>query len=201
MPQKSRRPFKGNAPPGIFQTVDLSAGSGRYALGRAIKFPQRKYAAVDLELHQKGLHASELPQLKKHHVEIGTHNIAFMHAMQREGTRTRHLNMHLPEVGEEGMRMVNEMLKLAPKVLLPNGKIFIASVDKAFLSNVGKFAQREGMRWSWRPTLPPHGYGRESEWSEGLAHDPVYRITITCRPNAEQIKAKKEAALRKRFKF
>lgn len=184
-----------------FQTVDMSAGNGGYALERAKRFPNRKYAAVDLELHAKGEHASSLPKLLQHHVTIGTHNIAFMQEMQRNGWRTHNINMHLPEVGEEGLRMANTMMKLAPHVLVPNGRIFIASVDRSFLSIVGKFAQREGMRWSWRPTIQPHQKGRESDWSQGLIHDPLYRIMITCRPRAREISERKQSELRKRFQF
>jgi tRNA G46 methylase TrmB len=199
--QPKRRWSSRNGPQKHFQTVDMSAGNGSYILERAKKFPQRKYAAVDLELHAKGMHARQAIELVKHGVVVESNNIDFLRFMQKEGLRTQNLNAHLPEVGEEGLRMMNELMKLAPKVLVPNGKIFIASVDKEFLSIVGKFAQREGMRWSWRPTLAPHSRGRESDWSQGLIHDPLYRITITCRPRAEQIKERREREWKKRFKL
>ncbi|GEM_PF-6246359 len=48
MLHKTRRPFKGPTPEGIFQTVDIGTGpSNAWISEQAHKSPSRRYAAVD----------------------------------------------------------------------------------------------------------------------------------------------------------
>src|SRR3989338_4976781 len=112
-------PFRGPTAWNLHQTLDIGAGElANYARQQAIRFPNRKYAAVDplARVAEFG----NLRVFRKPALEA-------MDDALKEGLKFRHINLFMPEMKLKKPKYFREILKRAKKVMLPNGKIFIGS--------------------------------------------------------------------------
>ena len=175
--------FRKALKPNVFHGVDLGSGSGSAIARRINKNNSRRFAAVDREFAPTQQHHAAGQQLQRKGVVIGYDNLDFLKRMQKENLRTYSLTAILPEVDAQGIRMMNEAMKRVPHVLMPTGKMQIVSVDKEFLGIVGKFAQREGLRWRWKKEMAASRAKTQSDWAESFVSHPLYRIEISLATN------------------
>lgn len=168
-PPKANSLFKGPHKKGDIQTVDAGAGFGDYVFRQASQFgstrptQRRRYAAV--EPFMSGAiygFSKKLPQdpldrqivirniirLKEGYrklksiptVEIVPYEVVpFMREMISNKRKTRHLSINMPFHLEN--YDFKQLFTLLPKVIYPNGKVFITSESKFGLEQIKKISQ------------------------------------------------------------
>ena len=163
--RKGKGPFRGPAPPKVYQTVDVGTGEGQRLESIARKFPNRNYVAVDPALHEKhlegmGLHRNTVERLTQAGVEVRPQKLRiFIDRMKRQGQKTRYVNIDMPAWGTEGYgntRWIDrygfrKLFANARHILLPNGKIFIKTENQHFAEWLKKLAEKHGLKT--RPLL------------------------------------------------
>mgnify|MGYP001612625527 CR=1 FL=1 len=164
--RRGKGPFRGPSPSNVFQTVDVGTGRGNRLESIAKRFPKRKYVAVE-KLFKDPEHdllwstaaSPRIPALKKAGVVVRPQELrSFIDYMERHGQRTRYINFDMPIPG--GFTQFKEYLgdrygfrKLfanVPKILLPNGKIFVKTENLDFVDFLQRLAKRHGLK-----TRPP----------------------------------------------
>ena len=182
-----KRPFRGHAIHPFFQTTDLGSGDARYIERQATRFPLRKYAAVDLifegrhplkeKLRESGVHVS------------GKKIIFFLKAMIRAKRKTRHItiDMPYPYAGAdqrantiEFEKEMRNLFELFPKVLFPNGKIFITTEQEGFVAVLYRLAQefQFGIR-ERKPMSKQEALNQTWTTAAMCSEAPIYRVTLT----------------------
>lgn len=201
--KKTGRPFRGPTPAKIFQTVDLGSGIGDYIIrsarerrGGGKEWRKRQYLGVDPweKMHSEERHKFGLvipPNV--HFISIALKQQ--LENMIKRGEKTRHFNWDMPIPITIGfVQVVHEILPLLPRVLLPNGKLFVKTEKHAYISILAKAARAQGFRVNIpKPLIHAHNSEtgeiispRRFTWamhaflSPGL--DKLYRLEITFTP-------------------
>lgn len=198
---KRKRMFRGATRGNVFQTVDLGAGTGSYIERQAERFPKRKYAAVDYALDYSGFFGSNRVRLQKKGVQVGGDIREFLEMMAAKGIRTRHLNMDMPYpvdssiYSSSSIEAFKHVIRLLPRVLLPNGKLYVTSEDHLTIEHLQRLAMQDGFAVRQRKAISPltteknpltrrlilekyPNYYRTSTM-RGFANVPLYRLEIT----------------------
>lgn len=192
--------FRGPTRGKVIQTMDLGSGKGEYIERQSKKFPKRTYSAVDALY--KGFFSAEAHRLRHRGVFVGDNIENALIEMVRSGWRARHLNMDMPypwdspEYRKPGEKTFRRVMELIPKVLLPNGKFYIASENHYTIQEMMTIARQHG--FSVRETKPlkpllspladaetilsnrrqkPHYY--RTKVMNSFANFPIYRLEIT----------------------
>ena len=152
--------FKGPTLPGVIQTVSIGEGTGTYLIGRARKFPERSYLAVDPRygLGMTGYVDPELLTLAG--VKVSPKKIVeAMEDLIAKGTRVRHFNFDMPDVrplkaasahgapdlAHANRRYgLNSIFEKAKSLLLPNGTITVRSEHPQLLGLLSSLAKTHG---------------------------------------------------------
>lgn len=168
-PSKPVRPFRGPLKPKDIQTIDAGAGFGDYVFTQASRFnstnprKRRRYAAVEPFMQEviygssKKMPRDEMDRkivirntqrlregytrLKSlSNVEIVPYEIVpFMREMIQKNRRTRHLSINMPFQLEN--YNFEQFFKLLPRVIYPNGKVFITSESRFSLEKIKELSQ------------------------------------------------------------
>ncbi|MBI2530202.1 MAG: hypothetical protein HYW05_03615 [Candidatus Diapherotrites archaeon] len=114
----SKGPFRGPAPKGLYQTIDLAAGpEAWHAKMQAKKLPSREYLAVDFKFDfrkkPKNLHLMRKDALTALKILVA------------KKKKTRHIQISMPVGRLLNTKYLEAVAKIAKKVLIPNGKIHI----------------------------------------------------------------------------
>lgn len=185
-------PFRGPTPRNTIQTVDLGSGKGEYIHSKAEKNPHKIYAAADLiyQPGEKGLyHIAE--KLREAGVRVHAGDfLELFRQMREEKVRARHINIDFPEpfVGFPGApksvaiawQSYRDMIRQAPHVLLPNGKIFLLTEDPETADLMEKWAREDGLKARRiKPITEPWAKpkSRMMKVTQGSGH--FYRLEIT----------------------
>jgi len=140
--KSGKGPFRGKTPKGVFQTIDVGSGRGKYITAHARKFPGRKYAAVDpgySDATCKRAYAYSLRQLRAAKVEVSTaKGEEYLAELAAKNVKTRHVHISFMCRSANWMNI----LRSARKVLLPNGKIFITDAGPYLWNKLST------MKWS-----------------------------------------------------
>ncbi len=190
MQRKTRRPFKGPTPDGVFQTVDVGYGGEEWLRKRAVRFAKRKYVGVNPSFGKEGL-AWLKENLERSGMVVRPEKIMdFADEMKSRGWRTRHINIDMP--GPEGALKIDKydfpkFFRDAPRLLLPGGKIFISSENTAFLGRLATLARENGFSSSApRAFTNPRQMRTEYMKSRNAAGGAVYRVVMwQRRPKAQ----------------
>jgi hypothetical protein len=184
-----KRPFRGPTPKKVFQTVDVGSGLGEYVLGRTRRFPRRKYVAVEYQYGPEGKFDSVknvYPKvLKKKGVRVfGGYFHEFAREMVEKGLKTRHISviMPYPSVGIEYSSFVlnlGRIIEWAPRILLPNGKIFLLTEKETVRNWMELMARNFGMKTRRLRTLRDPREKQDTETLQNFSGEPVYRLEIT----------------------
>ncbi len=195
---KTRRPFKGATPPNVFQTTDVGFGHGHF-LSHRTQGPKlrngknRTYLGIDYHIMDPARHAV-LERARNLELRIRPAEQAIKEMIAR-GEKTRHINIDMPNPIK--MRdTIETILRLAPKALFPNSKIFIASEDIGLIENAIRAAEKYGYRVRNMPTLQQITtkkgiiYPRRTTYFMReymrITGNPIYRIAITYTPKQER---------------
>lgn len=174
-------PFRGATPKKVFQTIDVGSRHGKWIKSKAARFPKRLYAAVD-PVYEFADFRNKVGELKAAGVFVASAGIeAFIEGMKSYGLKTRHFNIDVPPLSWGTNQFVFRVLREAPNVLLPNGKIFITSEDQKFLEKVKKRANFLGLNARVRTPLIGES-ARKTSITEKIGREleqPVYRLEIT----------------------
>lgn len=192
--QKSRRrPFRGATPSNVFQTVDLGAGDAEYLRRQSKKYLSRKYAVVDdryVKGHGIGLHIQKLPP--NLHVQASS-NVEMLCEMIKNNIRTRHINIDMPYPNADAKTAnspkyfsavrkleydLRRVFEYVPKVLFPNGKIFVITENQNFVAIFYRLAAEYGFSVREK-RLPVEHAERKTRVSSILSGQPIYQLTLT----------------------
>lgn len=156
--RRGKGPFRGPTPPKVFQAVDIGTGDGRRLESIAKRFPNRKYVAVDPSLHEKVLGSAFAPprgtaeRLSQAGINVRPEKaMSFIEEMKKRGEKTRFISINMPSHAKNeghwrddyGFRHIFESV---PKILLPNGKIFITTESPEFAEHLKKMAEDAGLK-------------------------------------------------------
>ncbi len=186
--------FRGAARGKVFQTIDLGAGMGRYIEGQAARHPKRKYAAVDPLLQSMALFFPHGQRMQSKGVSVGFTAQLFLDEIIRKGWRTRHLNMDMPypwhplTYGAGSRIAFLDALERIPRVLLPNGKFYIASESQSTLHEMMQLAEKKGFSVRETKPIPALPLGSQEKIHDSIyrtgtmnafRNKPIYRMEIT----------------------
>lgn len=152
--RRGKGPFKGYTPRRTFQTVDVGAGFGDWLRDQAVKFPGRKYVAVDpafgSHLEKKGQELRNLriifKPLRTSRVVVKPMKISeFIDEMESKGLKTRHINIDLPDEQIEQYNF-DKLFREAQRILIPNGKIFVSSEKAGIIYDIKALANKHGLK-------------------------------------------------------
>ncbi len=116
-----RRPFRGPTPPNVYQTIHLGVGDGRGVSSNAVRFPARKYAAIDL-LYMPHRSAptgidkrASSERMKSSGVDLKADNIQDgLRKIIEAGKKTRNVTWDMPSL--YNATTVSSVLNMHPKV-------------------------------------------------------------------------------------
>jgi len=176
-------PFRGPAPRGVFQTIEVGSGRGEFVESRAEKHPHRRYAAVEPNYAPGSL--SEVMNIRREKLRqqpnISLYSQRIEHAldeMRKEGIRARHMNIDMPipiEARTEYLKMWKKIFELAPHILLPNGSIFVSSESTETLKTISEMARKAGFRVRALKPIQESAKTRRTYFMEYF-HDSEYKI-------------------------
>lgn len=137
-----RGPFRGPTPKKVIQTLDVGAGPcGARFIERSEKQQQRKYVGVDPAMMIYGFGKN----FETKRIDVNSYLLQLI----KSGIKVRHLNFDMPNTNGHGLEL-RLFFRLLPKVLLPNGKIFVTTnfVNLPLLESakLNGFALREKAR-------------------------------------------------------
>lgn len=171
---KTGRPFRGPTLPNVFQTIDIGSGKAEWLSKRSKErrngkkgLPRKRaYAGVD-EMYDSEAEGNKryvmLPEeyapFERDHPNIlliPQTAKEFLIRMIKRREKTRHINMDMPwpienATGKDAMDM-QMILRLARAVVIPNGKIFIASENPKTIEIIVQMAR--AMRYRARIVSP-----------------------------------------------
>ena len=194
MPPKRRGLFRGKTPANVFQTVDVGSHSSHYIPLQARKIPGRKYALVDPKFNSRANYAPSIgtfiPYLRGLGVRVRSKTISkFLGEMVQKGWKTRHFNIDMPLPWDPEAKPVygtwrdsydfKKWFQLAPKVLVPNGKIFISSERSDMLGDIASFARQAGLKVRELKPFKTHSNGKP------IPIERYHRLTPTMRFNMD----------------
>ena len=136
-------PFRGSTPKGVVQTLDVGTGESERFLAKARGQRNRQYVSVDpgtLSYRMDNVEA-----VQDFVLEYLKNCIALR-------TRFRNINFDMPQPSVEAYDF-NQVFDLLPKVLLPNGKVYITSEVPGFLEQLKKIADLKGFSSRLQPLL------------------------------------------------
>jgi len=132
-----RGPFRRPTKPNEIQTLDIGVGKGRRFVAKAAKRPEREYVGVDLSIDVEDVNG------KNYKVFGSTRANDYLKQCVDNSIKVRNINFDLPRpVGD--VYRIEEFFKLLPKVLLPNGKVFMNSESPEYLDSVSRIALAKG---------------------------------------------------------
>jgi len=115
------------------QTLDIGVGSGRRFKSKAEKRPERKYVGVDLSVGIEDVNGNNYT------IRGGVRANDYLQLCINKGIKVRNINFDLPTPLDNVYR-IEEFFEKLPKVLMPNGKVFMNSENKAYLESIMKIA-------------------------------------------------------------
>ncbi len=128
-----RRPTKKNE----IQTLDIGTRSGSRLISKARKRPERSYVGIELSPFTPG-------EVRENYAIHGsTRANDYLQFCVEKGIKIRNINFDMPMPTGDAYR-IDDFLRLLPKVLMPNGKVFMNSERKEFLDWVRDKALKEG---------------------------------------------------------
>lgn len=213
------RPFRGPTPKNVFQTVDIGAGIGGSTnwntfIGellphRSTSFVEQRHGETRRKRKQAqprtsvAVDLSSVKQTNPRIIRKKMEIVPFLKEMIANGQKTRHFNWDMPRPKDFELKYgLYDMFRLIPKVLLPNGKIFVSSEYESLVEKVANIAREKGFRARKVPPLkvytvtrgPNKGKKgipkRATDWiaqmlqllnSRGEHHE-VFRLVITFTP-------------------
>ncbi|HLD58035.1 MAG TPA: hypothetical protein VI977_00125 [archaeon] len=190
-------PFRGQPPRKVFQMLDIGSGRGDFLARRAAANPRRIYAAVDpiYDVRRTEARAAH-DELAKSNAAFGTifrvllgkhRNIRiigkdfseFIGEMKRKGWKTRSINIDMPSPLHTRRQMDYEKIfSQVQDILLPNGKIFVASEDKKTIEHIKNAAEKCGLKAREMPPLTGKERKRLTMQMRFQGTD-IYRLEIT----------------------
>ncbi|MEI7961434.1 MAG: hypothetical protein WCI04_03790 [archaeon] len=93
--------------------------------------------------------------------------------------KTRHLNFDMPyELKEYDF---DYLLSKVPKILIPNGKIFIASNSRSVIRDAMKLAKKHGISARIKPSVQENGLRTHfmQRMTEIGIHKEIFRVELT----------------------
>jgi len=156
---KNTRPFKGASQKRVFQTVDIGSGKAEWLIKQKQRFGDRRYLAVDPEYRQN---QELMRRLKAHGLETFAGRMqGLIRKLKETKQKTRHINIDMPSYSIEKNAMnfimggkkhwaikdeygFHILFKELPKILLPNGKVFVTSENSSMLDLIEEIAHDHG---------------------------------------------------------
>jgi len=134
--------------------LDVGSGTGNSITKKAIKNPNGIYAAVDPAYAGHPVNPATrefLRPMREAGVVIrGTTIQKYLKTMQKNKIKTRTINATLPNWKSPSQNYIHDLIELAPRVLLPNGRIFMTiertTFEKASIQREFEFAKIIGFK-------------------------------------------------------
>ncbi len=171
------RPFRGLTPAGVFQTVDIGSGMhpSSFIFRRAERNPRRSYVATD----------RVLPEIAPANVRRELAPIqTFLNEMIEKGWKTRHINMDMP-FPLMAITLAPLLFRAMPRVLLPNGKVYVTTENLDDLEILKDQAKKNGFTARIMKDLSPRAAASRTQFTRSLSSlmegntYPIHRMEIT----------------------
>ncbi len=198
----SGRLFRGPTPENVFQTIDIGTENGRWLIWQAEKNPRRQYLAIDpLFGNREKWRKTQLEQMKPRNILVEANMFQpIMDSLIKKGIRTRHINLDMLHAHDylfyEALdgpitRMMGSLLSKAPRVLLPNGKIFITTEIQLYRDVIQELASKYGFSIRIKENFLPREFvdkegSRRTNQSyyrtpflQDHKNETIYRIELT----------------------
>lgn len=202
-PPNHRRPFKGDTPRNVKQTIDVGAGDYiqriyeitqrdsviPYMERQAQKYPRRSYVAIDPLVPQQRFLLRNLTLLQGFAEQV-------LPELVSKGIKTRYLNLDMPypletitgyysmdahQINGTFRRYFSSILETAPRLLLPNGKIFLQTEKKEFVQIARVLARLHGFSFREKKPMPWVQKLKHSRATRSFEREPIYRVELTYR--------------------
>ncbi|MEK6970393.1 MAG: hypothetical protein AABW68_01710 [archaeon] len=209
-PFASVYPFRGNTPPGVYQTIEIGSGRATRLRRNAERFPKRKYAAIDIGYSfplENFRNASA--DLKQKGVDVYSTSMAMaLHSIIKSGMKARNIEMEMPlplsfsdiashpTPTEHLIRFRRQLRFLLGKVsflLLPGGKIFIHTESLAFATAVRELARDFGLSVQERNPMPIREAAERSQHTQNYSQKgvPIRRFVLVYHPHRYRLPLRK----------
>ena len=136
------------------RVLDVGSGTGNAITKKALKNPNGLYAAVDPVYAGHPVNPATreyLRPMREAGVIIrGTTIQKYLKTMLKNKMKTRVINATLPNWKSPSQNYIHDLLELAPRVLLPNGRVFLTlertTFEKESIKKELEFAGKNGFR-------------------------------------------------------
>lgn len=182
------RPFYGRTNRNRIQTLDYGSGAGEYLKRQKQNNPARNYAVVDQLYASGNALEKRARELESHGIRVSPSIEELIHELRAEGTKVRHFNIDMPyglqfaHGHDKKVHFFHSILEAIPKVLLPNGKLWITTESHSNLEELAKMAKVAGLKVRELKSFDKEKFPRmqlRTETMRNTKYSVIYRLEIT----------------------